>query len=267
MTALPQPTSLPGISDRITGPLHGVASRLWKLTAARALLLTLCAGLAILLPAALVLGFFTATPVPLRIALAAITWAAILAAAFHFLRPALRRRSVGDAALTVEQCVPGLEERLSSAVEIAGAHRDFAGSPLLIRHLIRQAESDAAAVRPEAILPSGAVRRAAYLLVPVILLWLAAAIFTPRPLFAGIYLVLMPWRDQLPALLTTIAVTPGDVTIAEGDGVEIKATVNGAARSDGNAPRAILLTRAADSERALAHDLQPAGDRELKATL
>src|SRR5256885_1479626 len=92
---------------------------------------------------------------------------------------------------------------------------------------------------------TGALRTLMVALVVVLpaVLWIALAILIPRPLFAGLYRVLMPWRDQLPTVLETIAVTPGDVTLAETDGLEIRAKVNGAPASATSSERALLLTR------------------------
>src|SRR5439155_6906441 len=174
--------------------------------------------------------------------LAAIAWAAVVAAAAHFLRPAMRRRTVVDAAFTVERRTPGIQERLSSTVELSTETDPFAGSPALLRHLARQAEADAAAVRPDRVVPADEVRRWAILLAPVLLLWLGLAVMFPRPILGGLYRTLMPWRAHLPPSLTRIAVSPGDVTLAEGDSLEIKATVNIESGPEAPTKSALLLT-------------------------
>ena len=213
MTAIPQPGASRLVSERLTKPLREVAARQWNVLAAAGVLRAVAAGLGLLLATSLLLGFFDAIPAWLRITLAAITWAAVLATATYFLRPALRRRTLSDAAFTVEQCVTGLNERLSSAVELSSAPEPFAGSPVLIRHLLRQAETDAAAVRPHAIVPADVVKRAALTPAALLVVWLVLAVLIPRPLLAGLYRTLMPWHDHLPVLLSTIVVTPGDVTL------------------------------------------------------
>jgi hypothetical protein len=264
MTAIPEPGTARFVSERLTKPLRDVASRQWNLLAATGVLRALGAGLAVVLVSSLVLGFFSGAPAWLRIPLSALAWATVLAATVYFLRPALRRRTLADAAFAVESRVEGLNERISSAVELSTAPEPFAGSPVLIRHLLRQAESDAAAVRPDQIVPADAAKKAALLLSPLLVLWLALAVLIPRPLLGGLYRTLMPWRDHLPVLLSTIVVTPGDVTLAEGDALEIKATVNGSAGADG---RALLLTRAAGAGQAVSRDLDRVSPREFKAAL
>jgi hypothetical protein len=267
MTAIPQPGVSRGVSERIAKPLGDVAARQWKLVAARASVHALLVALPVFLGAALLLGFLPTTPGWVRLPVAAITWATVLTSAVHFMRPALRRPSINDAAFTVERHVTGLQERLSSAVELAGERDAFVGSPALLCHLVRQAEGDAGSVRADAILPADAVKRRARWLVPLLVLWIAFAIATPRALFSGLYRVLLPWRDHLPAALATIAVTPGDVTLAEGDPLEIKATVNLGRGPETSAVHPLLLTRAADTERAVSQDLQALSPREFKASL
>src|SRR4051794_13241754 len=189
MTAIPQPGAARFASERITRPLRAVATRQRKIAAARGALQTLAWSLLVVLGASLVLGYLLFLPLGIRVALAAVTWATVLASTIHFLRPALSRRTLTGAAFAVERQTPGLHERLSSAVELADEPDPFLGSPTLVRHLVRLAESDAAAVRPEAVVPADSVKRWAYLLAPVVVLWIALAVLVPRPLFAGLYRV------------------------------------------------------------------------------
>lgn len=272
MTAIPQPASSRLLSERIAGPLGVVAMRQWKVRAAGGALRTAAAVLLLLLAAAIVLGFFAAMPAWLRMTVAALVWALILAAVVGFLRPVLRRRSLTDAARAVERATPGLDERLSSTVELSAESEPFAGSPALLRHLARQAEADAAAVRPEHVVSAGAVRRRAILLGAMALLWLALAVLFPRTILGGLYRTLMPWRSHLPAMLATIAVSPGDVTLPEGDALAITAKLNVKSGAEASAASALLLTKplmssAGAEERPLARDLHPVAPREFAATL
>ena len=80
----------------------------------------------------------------------------------------------------------------------------------------------------------------------------------PRPLLGGLYRTLMPWKEHLPAVLTRIAVIPGDVTLAEGDELEIKASINTSTSSETRTSPPLLLTAPLDATdtRPLARDLQ-----------
>ena len=265
MTAIPQHGL---VSEKLRNPLRRVAARQWNVLAARGALQALAVALVVLLPAALLLGHFAGMPDWVRWPLASLAWIAVLAAAGYFLRPALRRRSLADAAFLVEGRHPTIQERLSSAVELAGEEQTFAGSPVLVRHLVRQAEADAAAVKPETVVPADAVRKWAYVLVPLLALWLLVAILAPLPLLGGLFRVFMPWRDKLPAMLTRVAVTPGDVTVAEGDSLEIRAKVNLVSGPDKGVGRALLLTKQIvndDGQRPLARDLAALAPREFSA--
>lgn len=267
MTAIPQPNASRFMSERLAKPLREVARREWKLHATRGLLHLLACGLSAVLVASLLLGYGSGAPAWARMTVAAVTWATVLAASIRFLRPVLRRRTLAGAAFIVERRIPGLDERISSAVELTAEHGPFAGSPALVGHLFRQAEADADAVRAEAIVPADGLKRSAVLLAPPLLAWIVLAVLIPRPLFAGLYHVLLPWRDRLPAVLTTVVVTPGDVTVAEGDALQVTAKVKLRSGPDRQVQRATLLTREAGAERALAHDLDRAGEREFTASL
>ena len=159
MTAIPQPGVSRGVPTPIHKTLRAVASRQWRLAASKGALQTLLVALAAVLAAALLLGFLPAAP----------TGSAFPSPPSRGRRPwprrstssarRVRRRSLTDAAFVVERRLPGLDERLSSAVELSGEPDAFTGSPLLVRHLVRRAESDA---RPSALtrsLPADAVRK------------------------------------------------------------------------------------------------------------
>src|SRR6476646_7067754 len=103
MTAIPQPGSSRAVSDRIARPLRQVAARQWNVVAATGGLKTLAVALALVLLTAVVLGTVATLPATLRIFLAAAAWALVAISGMIFLRPALRRRTLADAAFTVEQ--------------------------------------------------------------------------------------------------------------------------------------------------------------------
>src|SRR5690348_10295746 len=172
MTAIPQPRHTL-LSGRIIDPLREIVRRHWLVRATVGVIQTLIAGLTVLLVAALLLGYFEHLWMSLRVALAAIAWAAVLAAAIHLLRPVIRKWNLSLAAQHVERHRPDFQERLSSAVELAD-ERDphFRGSPSLIDHLVRQAEADAGAVKPDQFIRTDRIIRWSIGLVPVLAAWL-----------------------------------------------------------------------------------------------
>lgn len=231
MTAIPQNRLAPP-PPRIAGPLRLVARRQWSVLATRGVVLTLLASLSILLAALLVIGLVPHVPYGGRVATASGVWAAVLVVAIYFLRPAMRKRTLVGTAMDVERRlaatgVADTHERIASALELSqDADPRFAGSPALVQHLVRQAEADAALVRPERLVSAKPVGRLALLLVPMLVTWVALAILLPpsrflRPLFH----LLLPWREA-PAFLSDVVVTPGDLTVAQGDPIDIEATVN-----------------------------------------
>jgi len=216
MTAIPQPASRRLISDRLRSPLRQVARRQWVVLATVGILRTAIVGLATLLAAALILGYLDKLLLPIRFFVAVVAWLLVMASAARFLRPALRRWTVRRAALLIEHQKPELEERLSSAVELAGEKDPrFRGSPALIEHLLRQAEADVAGVHPDQIVRTDRIVRWTLALAPVVLAWLLAVLMpaTTRTAITGLYRLLMPWRNTLPAALTQTPAKPGDVAL------------------------------------------------------
>jgi hypothetical protein len=259
MTAIPQSTSARLLSGRLTDPLRRVAQRHWYVLATVGVLKTLTFSLLALLAATLLLGYFDRLWMPVRIVLAAAAWATVLGSAVRFLRPALRRWSLGRAAMHVEAHSPALQERLSSAVELS-ADSDPAcrGSDALIAHLVGQAEADAGAVRPEQIVRTDRVVRWSMLLIPVLLAWLVLVSLpgTTKTAMGGLYRVLMPWKGALPTLLTEVVVQPGDVTLVQGDAMDITARVSFEAnrRDAGHA----VLVRQFENGQKLTDDMETA---------
>jgi hypothetical protein len=263
MTTLARPVPV-----RLAAPLRRVARRHWYVLAAVGILKTLAAGLLALLVAAMLLGYFQGLWMPIRVALAGIAWIVVIGAAARFLRPALARWSLSRAAMHVEARSPGFHERLSSAVELS-AETDpaFRGSAALIEHLVRQAEADIASVRPEQVVPSDRITRWALLIVPVLLAWMLLAILpsTAKPTMAGLYRVLMPWRNTLPAMLAQVVVSPGEVTVVQGDSMSIVAQVT--LPDDGRRAGHATLIRQFDNGQKLTDDMEKSGPRDYRLQL
>jgi hypothetical protein len=242
MSAIPQPGSR-FVSERILEPLRQVARRQWTVLATKGVIQTLLFSLGLILAAVLILGRFNNIPAWIRIPVAIIVWGSVIGSAIRFLRPALQRRSLVRTALDVEdqlKTTRDTHERISSSVEL-GAEKDsrFTGSPALVAHLVKQAEADAATVDPRAVVPTDKVKRLGMLLVPLLLLWVAMVWFMPREkMLLPMYHLLMPWKTA-PALLSHVMVDPGNMTLAQGDNLEIRVQVN--------------ADRAADRQRKIEH--------------
>jgi hypothetical protein len=233
MSAFSRPTASLGVSDPIGNPLREVARRHWIVAAGIGSLQTLTFGLAALLLGALLLGYFEGMPRVLRVPLAVATWGAILWIAVRFLRPGLQRWSLSRAAMHVENTQPGMHERLSSAVELRDEQDDrFRGSPALLAHLLRQAEKDASAINPAALVRTGRLKLWGLFLVPVLLAWMLCSLLHPLPVEAGLYRLFNPLSGGLPPGLSKIAVFPGDVTLAQGDDLDITAKLSKEISSD-----------------------------------
>src|SRR4051812_48586523 len=121
MSAIPQPQSTRMVSERILDPLRQVARRHWSVLAARGVIMTLLVSLTLILAVALLIGLFdyAAAPVIVRIIVSVIVWAGVIVAGVHFLRPALRTRSLVQTAMDVEDRLGGnTHERITSAIEL-----------------------------------------------------------------------------------------------------------------------------------------------------
>lgn len=267
MSAIPQ-FAPQMISDRILSPLREVSRRQWIVLAGKGALQTLAVSLAVLLVAAFTLGYFQMMPAIVRIPLSLAAWVAVIWSAVHFLRPALQKWTLSRAAAQVEHSLPSVQERISSAVELSDEQEpQFRGSAQLVAHLVRQAEEDAAAVKPAEIVSNKALVRWAILLAPVVLAWLLLSILKPLPIEAGLYRMLTPWRLALPQALSQIAVLPGDATIAQGDDLEITAKISAeVAKNNEEIGKATMVSKY-PSGQTLGRTLQEAGLRQFSTKL
>src|ERR1039458_2174124 len=118
MTAIAHPDL--SISRQLKGRLRQVARRRWYVLAVVGIFKTLITGLVALLAAVLLLGYFQNLWLPGRMILAFAVWGLLLGSAVRFLRPAFGRWSLSRAAFQIERDAPDLQERISSAIELAG---------------------------------------------------------------------------------------------------------------------------------------------------
>ncbi|MDB5304560.1 MAG: hypothetical protein JWM97_2109, partial [Phycisphaerales bacterium] len=256
------------VSDRLTHPLREVSQRQWTVLAARGVLQTLVVSLGALLISALLLGYWQTIPAVLRIIVSLAAWVSVVWSAVHFLRPALQRWSLSRAARQVEELNPDVQERLSSAVELSQeSDPRFRGSQELVNHLIGQAERDAEKVDAAVVIPFNTITRWALYFAPVLLLWMFCAIYsrTAQPTLRGLFSTLMPWNSHLPPLLSDIQVKPGDVTLAQGDPLEIISKVSATMEGKELGSRQVTLVRKFSSGQSVSQGLEQTGAREYHA--
>ncbi|MDB5288903.1 MAG: hypothetical protein JWL69_144, partial [Phycisphaerales bacterium] len=256
------------VSDRLSHPLREVSQRQWTVLAARGVLQTLVVSLGALLASALLLGYWQGVPAILRIIIALAAWISVVWSAVHFLRPALQRWSLSRAARQVEALNPDVQERLSSAVELSEeSDPRFRGSQELVNHLIGQAERDAEKVNAAAVVPFNTITRWALYFAPVLVLWMFFAINsrTAQPTLRGLFSTLMPWNSHLPPLLSEIQVKPGDVTLAQGDPLEIITKVSAMMGGQELGSRQVTLVRKFSSGQSVSQALEQTGAREFHA--
>lgn len=244
MTAFAQSAVSQGISERIFAPLRRVRGRQWVMRAGRAACQLLLVSLTAWLAVALLLGCLPSLPAVARVALSAVAWVALIGAAALFLPAAFRRRNLSDVAQDVEQTLPHADELLSSAVELSAVSDPrFAASEELVAHLMQQAEEAAKTVHPETIVSFRTLARWLAYLTPVVIAWSVLAPLMPVPMLRGLYRIVHPWDPELPAYLALVRVTPGNATLAQGDTLEITASVATGIGLKPEVARATLLTK------------------------
>ncbi len=168
----------PGLRTRIAAVAHRVRRlRFQRGLSLLTLLLTLGFG------AALLADFFLDLPSPVRIGIFG-AWASLglIAFVFGLLLPLGRRLDDDALAAVIEEKYPDLGERLTSAVELAGAGDDYHGSPELIDNLMRDTEARARVLN---FLPAVSSRSARWLTVGAVAL--LALTLSPSAVWPGQY--------------------------------------------------------------------------------
>jgi hypothetical protein len=170
--------------------------------------------------------------------------------------------------MQVEGQQPGMQERLSSAIELSSQNDPaFAGSPTLIAHLVRQAEADISGVKAEQVVKSDYAVRWSLLFVPVLFAWITIALLpaTTKTAMAGLYRVMMPWKNTLPTMLTSVVVKPGDVTLVQSDPIDITAHVS--FQSGGKDVGRASLIRKFDNGQRVTEEMEKADSRDYRMHL
>lgn len=209
MTVFGQADSRRLVSDRVAAPLRLIARRHWAVLASVGLLRALMIVAVLVLLASLILGRFDYLWMPARVVIAALVWTGVILSAWRMLRPAISRWNLNRAARLIERHKPELQERLSSAIELS-LEKDprFRGSPVLIEHLICQAEADVAVIKPDEMVRTDRIARWLLAFAPIVLAWLLVLVLpaTSRTATVGLYRLIKPWKQTLPDMFSPMVV-------------------------------------------------------------
>jgi hypothetical protein len=136
--------------------------------------------------------------------------------------PIFRRLDDASLAAAVDQTYPGLNERLSTAVDLAD-HADLHhGTPAFIAMVVKDAEKAAGKLDFLAAVPGRAAKGFAVAAGGALVLLLSPAIAGPVEYGDLAHRFLRPWSELPPY---TFAVSPGDVRAARGSSVTVDVTV------------------------------------------
>ncbi|MGC8552626.1 MAG: DUF4175 family protein [Phycisphaerae bacterium] len=260
------PTPEGALPPELIAPLRAVARRQRALRIAMAALQSLLIIFVVSLIAVLILGSLDHIPTIVRWLLALAAWAVEVIASVRLLRPAFAPVSLYQAARQIETATPAAQERILSAVELAGEHQDAAQSSAeLVRHLLQQATSQAGEVKPHTVVaPSAMLRWAAYL-APALLAWLILWPLVPQTVELGLQRVIAPWNGSIPADLGAILVKPGNVILTQGEPLTIMADFKPTQGVSLKGLAATLTTRFAGGT-TLDRSMTPIGPRSFRRT-
>ncbi|HEX4793234.1 MAG TPA: hypothetical protein VH370_05550 [Humisphaera sp.] len=221
----PSRLALPAV---LRAPLDQIVRRRRKVAFGMTALSTVSVALLILLVSAALIGFML-PPFWLRLPIAVLFWVGVIYMAARFARPLFERWTLARAARHVERLFPQLQERLSSAVELTCDEPNtiFRGSPDLLDHLVQQASEHVGVIQPRVIIPTKPIWHRLWLVCFALFGWvvLTTNSFTAAPMLRGAYATFLPWKTHFPASIAMLAVMPGDITIGQGDSLEISAKV------------------------------------------
>ena len=231
--------------SQLLGVVRGVRSRYRAKLALRGAAITIAAGWALIALGGVVMNaFHYADPVVLTVRIIAIT--AILGMiAWFIVRPLLPKLHDEQVALYLEENERSLKASVITAVEMQNGERAgviAARSPALIDRLTRTALERVRLAGDGKAIDAGELKMNGGILAAVLGAALLLTMFGPPALRNGLKLVAVPWRGDAAASLFSIAVDPGNATIAKGGDQLISANLRGF-QSD----RVELLVRPADS--------------------
>ncbi len=159
-----------------------------------------------------------------------LTWGTFAISLLAFLvRPLLRRVDDRRAALYLEEREPTLDHAVVSALEADAAHSH---SPALLDRLVASALSEAHRIGDGRRVEQRAFYRFGGLLSAVAVASVALLLLGPEHLRTGLGALLSPTRDAASVNPYSIAVQPGDATIARGTDQMVTAAPGGFAAAD-----------------------------------
>ncbi len=225
--------------------VRGVRTRYRAKLALRGATITLAAGWALVALGGIVMNAFHYNDaVVLGVRIVAI--AAILGMLVWFvIRPLLPRLHDEQVALYLEEHERSLKASVITAVEMQNSERASTlpvRSPALIDRLTTTALERVRLAGDGKAIDAGELKANGGILAAVIGAALLLTIFGPPALRNGLKLVALPWRGDAASTLFSIAVEPGNATVAKGGDEMISANLRGF-QSD----RVELLVRPADS--------------------
>lgn len=162
----------------------------------------------------------------IRIVLATL-WAAIAIGSlyWHVIRPFRSTYSDARVAVHIEKSFPELQNRLVTAVQLGhdsnGTSRAFAGE------VLRDAATVCAQMPMKDAVDVGPMQKTLVLFLALLCFTLIYGVFFTQQFMASAKRLLMPRANIAPAYATQLAVQPGNVDLAPGSALNIKATVSG----------------------------------------
>jgi hypothetical protein len=163
-----------------------------------------------------------------------------------------RRPSDDEVALLLERAAPGFENRLINAVQLGRRPLDAFGEAALGR-IAAEAADSLGALEPGAVVPRRRLARAGGLALAAAVALAAYAGLFPEHFRNALARYVLPGARIAPITRTRLAIEPGDATVLEGSGLEIRAVASGAIPA-----RAVLVMR--DAAGAARYEMRFAGD-------
>jgi hypothetical protein len=211
-------TALP---DEIAGTLHRIMLRHRRMNIIGASLKAILVSLLVFLVVVLIIGGSPTMPLALRWILVISAWTAMIAATVWLLRPALDEVNLQSAASLVERSEPEHEERIISAVEFAENPPPIEhASPEMVQRVMEQAGEHTARINMAAVVSTKQVTRWMAYCLPAVLAWLILWPLFPQTVTTGVRRMFVPWSTAAGSS-PAIKVSPGDVTLGQGAGLEI----------------------------------------------